>query len=140
MHATTRSRSPHDRGGPRPRRVDPIWAAYSVDNQDGATTRPFATRARSGAMLPSTRPTREAAASPLGRRDLLAGCSVGRRAGGVNAHAGAGHEHRLMAIVPAHHVRWLTARALDLEHLTTTSRITDVQAMHRDPITDRCGS
>src|SRR5207342_2529358 len=69
---------------------------------------------------------------------VLAGFSIGGRAGGVNAHTGAGHEHRLMAIVPAHHERWLTARALDLEHLTTTGRIADVQAMHRDPITDRC--
>ena len=43
-----------------------------------------------------------------------------------------------MAIVPAHHVRGLPARALHLEHLTTTGGIADVQAMHRDPITDRC--
>ncbi len=35
-------------------------------------------------------------------------------------------------------VWWLTARALDLEHLTATGRIADVQAMHRDPISDRC--
>jgi len=69
---------------------------------------------------------------------VLAGFSVGRRAGGVNAHTGAGHEHRLMAIVPAHDVWRLTAHALDLEHLTTTGRIADVQAMHRNPITDRC--
>ena len=54
---------------------------------------------------------------------VLAVFSVGRRAGGVNAHAGAGHEHRLMTIVPAHDIQWLTARALDLEHLTTTGCI-----------------
>src|SRR5689334_13475599 len=47
---------------------------------------------------------------------VLAG-SVGRRAGGVNAHPRAGHEHRLMAIVPTHDVGRLAARALDLEHL-----------------------
>ena len=74
----------------------------------------------------------------LGRRDLLAVFFVGRRASVVNAHAGAGHEHRVMAIVPPHDVRRLPACALDLDHLTTADRITDVQAMHRDPITDRC--
>jgi hypothetical protein len=75
---------------------------------------------------------------PLVHRGVLAGISLGRRASGVNAHPGAGHEHRLMAIVPTHNIRWLTAHALDLEHFTTTGGIADVQAMHRDPITDRC--
>jgi hypothetical protein len=73
-----------------------------------------------------------------GRRDLLAGFAVGRCVRGVNAHAGAGHEYRLMAIVPAHDVRWLTARTPDLDHLTTPGRIADVQAMHGDSIADRC--
>ncbi len=34
-------------------------------------------------------------------------------------------------------VWWLTARALDLEHLTTTARIADVQAMLWVPETSR---
>jgi Transposase IS116/IS110/IS902 family len=89
----------------------------------------------SAGRVKSTRPRR---GGPSLTDALLAGFCVGRRAGGVNAHTGAGHEHRLMAIVPAHHVRRRTARALDLEHLTTTGRITDVQAVHRDSITDRC--
>jgi hypothetical protein len=45
---------------------------------------------------------------------VLAGFCVGRAAGRVNAHTGAGHEHRLVAIVPAHDVGRLTARALVL--------------------------
>jgi hypothetical protein len=77
----------------------------------------------------------EQVASLLGRRDLLAGFAAIRCVRGVNAHAGAGHEHRLMTIVPAHDVRWLTARAPDLDHLTTPGRIADVQARHHDPIT-----
>ena len=39
-----------------------------------------------------------------------------------------------MAIVPAHHERWLTARALDLEHLTTTGRIADASGAKAKPV------
>jgi len=87
---------------------------------------------------PRRGPRAVAAAVRAAVRELLTVFRVGRCPDGIHARAGPGDEHRIMAVVPAHHVGRLATCPFDLDHLTTAGRNTDMQAMNRDAVPDRC--